>query len=59
MMKKKKVLIGYDDFRDLLESGGYFVDKSLLIKDLIDIDNKVTLITSEYLNRHFKKMSLC
>jgi len=45
MMKKKKVLIGYDDFVALLDNGGYFVDKSLLIKELIDNPNQVTLIT--------------
>lgn len=44
-MKKKKVLIGYDNFVALLENGGYFVDKSLLIKELIDNPNQVTLIT--------------
>ena len=40
----EKALIGYDDFRDLIESGGYFVDKSLFIKELIDNSNKVTLL---------------
>lgn len=44
-MKKKKVLLGYDDFISLLENGGYFIDKSLLIKELIDTPNQVTLIT--------------
>lgn len=44
-MKKPKLLIGYDDFRDLIEDGGYYVDKSLFIKELIDNSDKVTLIT--------------
>ena len=35
--------IGTDDFKELLDEGGYFVDKSMLIRDVID-GNKVTLL---------------
>jgi hypothetical protein len=39
----KKFRIGTDDFKEFIEDGGYFVDKSLLIRDIIE-GNKVTLI---------------
>ncbi|AYO32318.1 AAA family ATPase [Biomaibacter acetigenes] len=41
----KGIPIGIDDFRDLKESNGYFVDKSLFIKEVIDDISKVKLIT--------------
>ncbi len=34
--------IGVDDFKELIDDNGYFVDKSLLIREVID-GNKVTL----------------
>ena len=40
---KQKFRIGTDDFKELIDDGGYFVDKSLFIRDII-IGNKVTLI---------------
>ncbi len=39
----KKFRIGTDDFKEFIEDRGYFVDKSLLIRDIIE-GNKVTLI---------------
>lgn len=42
--KKKYVPIGIDDFQDLIEGDYYFVDKSLLIKELLDSKAKVTLL---------------
>jgi hypothetical protein len=42
-MKNKRFLIGTDLFKEYRETGGYFVDKSLLIADTIHGD-KVTLI---------------
>jgi len=39
----QKFRIGTDDFKELIDDGGYFVDKSLLIRDIIE-GNKVTLI---------------
>ncbi len=35
--------IGTDDFKELISEGGYFVDKSLFIREII-LGNKVTLI---------------
>ena len=43
----KKILpIGRDDFRKVRENNKYYyVDKSLMIKDFVELDNEVTLIT--------------
>jgi len=35
-MKKKQIKIGTSDFRGIIESNGYYVDKSLFIKEFID-----------------------
>ena len=44
--ENKKVLpIGEDDFRDIRERNKYYIDKTLLIQDFIQYDNKVALIT--------------
>jgi hypothetical protein len=42
-MKKARFLIGTDLFKEYRENNGYFVDKSLLVADVIEGD-KVTLI---------------
>ncbi|WBW96282.1 AAA family ATPase [Oceanirhabdus sp. W0125-5] len=41
---KKKIPIGIGDFKELIEGDFYFVDKSLLIKDVIDDGAKVILL---------------
>lgn len=40
-----KMPMGIDNFRELIEKNYYFVDKTLLIKELLDSGSKVTLIT--------------
>lgn len=37
--------IGGYDFKSIIEKGSYYVDKTLLIKELLDRDGKVTLFT--------------
>ncbi len=44
-MTKKQVLLGIDNFRKLIDSNGYYVDKTLLIKELIDRPDQTVLIT--------------
>lgn len=44
-MDRKKLPVGQDDFRKLIENGYYFVDKSLFIKELLDKRDLVNLIT--------------
>ncbi len=41
--KKKKISIGVEDFKELIDKDGYFVDKTLMIKKLIEKNAKVTL----------------
>ena len=36
MMERKPLPIGIEDFKEVIDSGYYFVDKTLMIKDLID-----------------------
>jgi hypothetical protein len=40
----KKIPIGISDFKDIMENNYYFVDKSLLIKEIVEDDSKVILI---------------
>lgn len=41
----KPLPIGIDDFKKLIEQGYYYVDKSLLIKELLDLKGEVNLFT--------------
>ncbi len=43
MKKKKKILLGISDFKEMIESNSYYIDKSLLIKEIIENGNKVIL----------------
>ena len=44
-MEKKKLPVGIENFEELIENNYYYVDKTLLIKDIIDKGGKVTLFT--------------
>jgi len=44
-MDYKSLPIGVSDFADLITNGSYYVDKTLMIKDIIDSGSKVTLFT--------------
>ena len=43
--KKKKVAIGYENFKELIDKNLYYVDKTMFIYDLIQNNSKVSLIT--------------
>ena len=43
--KLKKISIGVEDFKEIIDKDGYFVDKTLMIKELIESQAKVTLFT--------------
>ncbi|MBU3874881.1 ATP-binding protein [Faecalicatena sp. AGMB00832] len=42
---RKAIPIGYEDFREMIEKDLYYVDKTLMIKELLDSAGKVNLIT--------------
>lgn len=41
----KPLPIGVDNFKELIEKGYYYVDKTMLIKELLDMKGKVNLFT--------------
>ncbi len=43
--QKKKISIGMEDFKEIIDKNGYFVDKTLMIKELLESNAKVTLFT--------------
>ena len=45
MNQIKKIPIGIEDFKELIDKSCYFVDKSLLIRDILDSGGKVHLFT--------------
>lgn len=44
-MSKKPLPIGIDDFKKIVEGGYYYVDKTFLIKELLDMGGEVNLFT--------------
>ena len=44
-MKWTPLPIGVENYEEIIEKGYYYVDKTLLIKDLIDLRGKVNLFT--------------
>ena len=43
--KRKKISIGVEDFKRIIDKNGYFVDKTLMIQKLIESEAMVTLFT--------------
>lgn len=44
-MSRKQLPIGYDNFKQIREEGLFYVDKSMLIKDILDNKGQVMLFT--------------
>ena len=44
-MERKVIPIGYEDIREIIDKNLYYVDKSLLIRELLDSGGKVSLVT--------------
>ncbi len=45
MAERKKIPIGIEDFAEIIRKNCYFVDKTLMIRDILDSSAKVTLFT--------------
>lgn len=45
MNKKKQILIGSDNFKEMISNSHAFIDKSLFIMEIIDSQEKAILIT--------------
>lgn len=45
MADYKPIPIGIEDFKEIIDKGYYFVDKTMLIRDILDSGSKVTLFT--------------
>lgn len=45
MGELKKIPIGIEDFKEIIDRNCYFVDKSLMIRDILNSGSKVTLFT--------------
>ena len=45
MARKKNLPVSIEDFKEMIDGKFYFVDKTLLIRDLIENQTKVCLIT--------------
>ena len=44
-MEKKAVPVGIEDFKELIQEGYYYIDKTLLIDEMLMNKSKVTLFT--------------
>ena len=44
-MERKAIPIGYEDIKEIIDKDLYYVDKSLLIRELLDSGGKVSLLT--------------
>ena len=42
---RKKISTGVEDFKEIIDKNGYFVDKTLMIRDLAESNTKVMLFT--------------
>ncbi len=45
MAELKKIPIGIEDFAEIIRKNCYFVDKTLMIRDILDSGTKVSLFT--------------
>ena len=41
----KKIGIGYEDYREFIDQDLYYVDKTLLVRDVLEKGGRMTLLT--------------
>ena len=41
----KKIGIGYENYKEFIDQNLYYVDKTLLVRDILENGGKVTLLT--------------
>ena len=44
-MERKKIGIGYEEYKRLIDDSCYYVDKTLLVRDVLEKGGMVTLFT--------------
>ena len=47
-MTKQPLAIGIENYKEIIEKNYYYIDKSCMIKDLIEEQGKVNLFTRNY-----------
>ena len=47
MEKNKRIAIGIENYKEFIDKDFYYVDKTLLIRDLLNLGGKVTLFTRQ------------
>jgi hypothetical protein len=50
-MEKKRIPIGVDSFREIIEDNYYYVDKTMLIHDFLNTGSKVTLCSQKIMRQ--------
>ncbi len=63
-MMKKPLPIGVDNFEDIVKSRYCYVDKTMFIKELLDLKGKVNLFTrprrfGKTLNLRLRRITVC
>ncbi len=56
IVKKKAIPVGYEDFKEIIDKNFYYIDKTHMIKELLDQTDKVSLFTRP--RRSGKKLNL-
>lgn len=61
---KRPLPVGVENFEEIVKSGYYYIDKTMLIKELLDLKGKVNLFTrprrfGKTLNLRLRRITVC